>query len=205
MATFEGFEFIGNFAPFFTFLFSFALVYAVMEAAKPFGAEKKNIHGLIAFFLAALLMFSKSAVNIMNFMAPWFVIIIFAFFFVIFIVMMFGADTKTLKDFITNTGPDSQGKNVIQWIVAIVIILLVIGLSNQLGQSIGPYLTENNETQAPPQGTDPDGITAGNVGSTNTGNFQQNLGATIFHPKVLGMIAIFIIASFGVRYISMES
>ena len=40
------------------------------------------------------------------------------------------------------------------------------------------------------------------IPGVGTGDFQTNLGATIFHPKVLGMVVILLIASFAIRMLA---
>ena len=59
MATFPGFDFLSNFSGIFTFLFSFSLIYGILEVTHPFGDKKQNIHSIIALSLSVLLMFSK--------------------------------------------------------------------------------------------------------------------------------------------------
>jgi hypothetical protein len=198
MATFPGLTLLSNFNFIFTFLFSFSIIFGILEFSHPFGEKKKGIYSIIAFSLSILLVSATKISNIVSFMAPWFVVTIIVVFFIIFVQMMFGVTAVELKDFATKS---PYANTITYWIIAIAIIALIFGISLEYGQSVGPYLN-NTSSSGSTQGT----MNSLNVssGSTASGNFQQNLGATIFHPKVLGLIAITLIGTFSVRLLSMQ-
>lgn len=199
MATFPGLDLLQNFDSIFTFLFTFSLIYGVLEVTKPFGKDKNNIHSMISFTLSVLMLFSGKATNVIAFMAPWFVISIVALFFILLTIMMFGVDIETIKGVATGK---RYGKVISYWAISVVVIILLLALSLEFGQDVGPYLEEDDvqpgdtvvETQV--------GNRTVKAGQTNTESFESNLGAAIFHPKVLGLITMLVIASFTIRLLA---
>jgi hypothetical protein len=203
MATFPGLDLTSNFAPIFTFLLSFSLIYGFMAKTKPFG-EKKGIDSLVALSFSVLLLFSTKAVNIFSFIAPWFVITVIVGFFTIFIFLIFGVNMDTISKTLTQ---GEYSKTISGTIIAIVLILVVFAFSIEFGQDVGPYLggsdstiSESTSNSSTSQTTGSDSDVTGT--GTATSDFKDNLGATLFHPKVLGMIIIFLIGSFSIRFIA---
>jgi hypothetical protein len=202
MATFPGFSLLENFSGVFTFLFSFALLFGILEVTHPFGKEKKGLNSFLALMLALMISFSSRVTNIISFMAPWFVVTIVVIFFIMLIEMMFGVDVGVFKKIATGES-GNYGRTITYWIITIASIILLLGLSQEFGQEVGPYLNNETISENPDQYVETQlGSTTVPTGQTNTDDFQQNLGATLFHPKVLGMIVILLIASFAVRLLS---
>ncbi len=99
---------------------------------------------------------------------------------------LFGATDDQIKDVITTW---SAGQYMIG---AIAIIIILLGLGFAVGQDLLSYTEGDSITDATNVGS----------GSTATGSYQQNLAATLFNPKILGMILILAIASFTIRALS---
>jgi len=72
---------LNYFVPLFTFLLVFAIVYSLMRWSKMFGASTA-MHGLIALIVAFFVaFFSRGARTMIEFMVPWFsILMIFLFF-----------------------------------------------------------------------------------------------------------------------------
>ncbi len=95
---------------------------------------------------------------------------------------------------------DDQIKTVIsKWhsgqymIAAIAIIIMLFGLGSGLGQNLLGYTQEEAAAGE---------VTGLGEDSTATASYKQNLVATIFNTRVLGMILILIIASLTIRAMS---
>ncbi len=189
MATFFDIALLSNFSIIFTFLIVFAIVFAMLEFLKIFG-DNKPIHAVIALSAAMVMIFSKGAVEVINFMVPWFMILVIVATFGIIGYKLFagpGADLSILH----------QGTSLRSWVIAIVAIIFLIALAQTFGQDIGPYLGEPNVTQK--EALDP-----GAVPSTATESFAENLTATLFHPRVLALVVIILIATFAIVFLAQK-
>jgi hypothetical protein len=179
-------SFLGYFSPIFVFVLVFVTVYALLQFTKMLG-ENKILHALIAVFIAVLFLFSSGATTVILFIAPWFTVL---FMFLIFLIMgykLFGATDQQLKNVISKS-------HAVQYsVLAIGIIIALFGLGAGFGQEL--------------LGATQDGDTVGALdsleeGSTATSDFEQNLTATLFNSRVLGMVLILIIASLTIRAMS---
>jgi len=188
MATFFDVALLENFSVIFTFLLVFAIVYAILEFAKILG-ENKGIHAIIALSVAMIMLVSKSALEVINFTIPWFIILfIVAIFGIVGYKLFVGSDVD-MGEMLKHSGA------LRTWIIVIVVVIFIGALAKVYGQNIGPYL-----------GSQPD-VTSGEISedgepSTATGSFTENLSATLFHPKVLGMIFILLIATFTITFLA---
>jgi len=187
MATLLDLGFLGNFSPIFTFLFIFALLYGVFRFTKFMGEDNQPLQGLLAFVIAILASISGVVVDVISTMTPWFVLM---FFFIIFIIMAFKTLGASDRDVLGVLKGANYGTTISWWIIIFSLIILIGSISSALGQR-ALERGEGNETIKALE----DQIKVGEVGSTATGKFDTNLYNTIFHPKILGMIVILIIAS----------
>lgn len=179
--------FLQYFSPIFVFVLVFVIVYAMMQFTK-FMGDNKIVHSLIALFIAIIFLFSTAASTVILFIAPWFTIF---FIFLIFMIMaykLFGATDDQIKTVISKWHAGQY------FIATIAIIIMLFGLGSGLGQKLLTY----TQPEAGEEGV----LAAVGVvgeGSTATTSYTQNLAATIFNPKVLGMVLILIIASLTIR------
>jgi hypothetical protein len=117
-------------------------------------------------------------------MIPWFTIAIIFLVLLLLLFQILGAKEGDIKK--------SIGDTSVQWtLIGIGIVIIVAAFGNVLG----PKLTESSSQQ---------GATVINAtGGTGTStNFQSNVTAILFNPKVLGMIILFVIAIFAVVLLS---
>jgi|TARA_Y100000310_G_C20296769_1_gene629792 hypothetical protein len=169
----------------FPFLLIWVIVFGILSATKTFG-DNKGIHAIIGLALAFLFILSKDAVAALNFASPWFVLL---FMFIIFTIMafkVFGASDSDVLGVLKN----KEFRYIATWIGIISIIIMVAALSNVHGQRL---LEEGGEGETLVEGGD---------GSVASGDFEGNVWNTIFHPKVLGLILVLLIASFTIRYMT---
>ncbi len=188
MATFLDITFVQQASPVFVAIFVFAVVFALLQTLKVPG-EDKNLHAIIALMMAFFSVFLQPVREMILGMSPWFVLLFVFIMFMVIAVKMLGVSDHDISDAVKS----ESGRFIIYSIAAIGTIILAFNLSTQFGQNIGPFLEGENTTSV---------STTGTSGSTNTGDFNQNLAATIFHPKVLGMVLIFVIGSFTIRFLA---
>lgn len=183
MATFLDIGLLQYFQVIFPFIFVFVVVFAGLQYLKLFGKEAdKGISALIAICVAAITLFYKPALDLINFMAPWFVIL---FIFILFVLMTYrfmGAPAESVTEVMKSWGP-------IHWFLLVfVIIILMMSFSKVFGPSIAGLTAEGAPVQ---------NLT--NVTAREPQSFGDNVLAVLFHPKVIGLVFILLIASFTIR------
>jgi hypothetical protein len=181
MASLLDLSLVSYFSNIFVILFIFAASYAVLTFKGPFGPNK-GINALIAATLALVFIFSQDAIDVIKETVPWFVVMLVCLMLVLMVTTSIGA-----------TMPATIMQSIGNWVLIIGVIVLVINISHHVGQNVGPYLS--NET------TNTNVIPAGGSGTVGSGDFSQNFGATLFHPKVLALLLVIIIAVFSVLWI----
>ena len=194
MPTVEGFELLSNFAGIFTFLFTFAVVYGVLSVTNIFGDKTgKTVNPIIAFAMAMLASFSTMFIRIISTLSPWLIVAIVSVFFIMLLLRFLGVEEDVITGFFKSDSQDK--KTVIYWAIVLVIIVVTLVISIEIGDEVGPYVgdgTAGNHT-----GEIPDGDVPG-------GAFAENLGAALFHPKVIGSFLIMLFASLAIRQLSLE-
>ena len=179
MATFLDIELLRNFQVIFPFLLVFCITYGVIAYTKIFG-ENKGLQAMIAIIFAFMSLFSDIVTETINTSAPWFVLLLIFTVFLLMGFMVLGVKEADVMSLLKN--PEYSFIN--WWIAAIVIIIIIGSLSHTLAQKKGgypPFIEDGNFTED-------DGV------SKQESDFWQ----TIFHPKVLGLLALLIIAFFTI-------
>lgn len=205
MAVFPGIDLLSSFSAFFTFLFSFAIIYGVLEVSKVFGAERgKTLNPLVAVSVSIMMLFSGRVINVMENIAPWFVLLVLTAVMIYMILGFLGVPTsgESVTSFFQGKG---QGRTIIYFVIIAIILIVAYAISAEFGQDAlegGTDTDKLTQTDTVIE-TDANGV-AVDSGDTATDDFDQNFGATIFHPKVLGMVAILLIASFTIRLLSQK-
>lgn len=176
--------FLGYFSPIFVFILIFTMVYGALQFTKLLG-DNKILHAGIALVIAIIFLFSASAITVITFIAPWFTLLFIFIIFILIAYKLFGATDDQIKTVITKA-------SALQYtILALAIIILLLGLGAGFGQELLGYSADISESR--------DAAVEAVEGGTATGSYQQNLVATLFHPKILGMILILVIAAFTIR------
>lgn len=204
MATILDLGFLRNFSFIFTFLLVFAIVYGILSYKELLG-KNKALQLIISLVVGLLVLLSDTVRIVIETAAPWFVVLFILVVFILLAFNIFGAGTGDFMGVLRNP----EYKYISMWIISFAIIIILYSLSQGLGQNAGPYLDEQGEpTSAVDDANWNNTLSASERlsgdGKTNTDDFNKNLGATIFHPKVLGMILILLIASFAVRMLSVS-
>jgi len=195
MATFLDLGFLDYFSILFVFLFVLFTVYGMLKYTKLFG-DNEGLYAIIALAVAALFVLFKPAREIFIIASPWFVILFVFIFFVMIAMSFIGVGGGNIGKELSKS---RYYRTVVYWIIAIGIIIMMYSFSQVIGQDVGPYLgNESDDTNTVSRTGD---NLRGDSG-VGTDDFNTNLGATIFHPKVLGLLVILLIASFSIRLLS---
>jgi hypothetical protein len=175
--------FLQYFSPIFIFLLVFVIVYAICQFTKLAG-ENKILHAIIAFLVSIVFLFSTTATTVVTFIAPWFTIMFIFILFMLIAYKLFGATDDQIKTVI------SKSSTLQYFVLAIGIIIALFGLGSAFGQNLLGFTEDVSTTSE-----------AGVVeqGDVASGSYQQNLIATLFNPKILGMILLMVIAGFTIR------
>ncbi|MGV8150619.1 MAG: hypothetical protein ACP5NV_02725 [Candidatus Woesearchaeota archaeon] len=189
MATFLDVSILGNFVTIFTFLLVFVIVFGMLELFKAFGEGHKGLHSIIAIAIAFIVIFSKGVVSVIQTFTPWFTILILVIFFILFAVRMFGATDKDIRDELL------KDSTVTTWIIIFTVVILLFSLGSGFGQD------SLDRTTTPGQSVASVNETVSGT-STATSSFNQNLYNTLFHPKVLGMLLVMLLAVMAMLFLT---
>jgi hypothetical protein len=164
----------------FPFIFVLVIVYAVLTRTE-WMKDKQAIAFLLAFVLAVMTLFSNIAVKTINRMAPWVVLLIVFGILVIVAYQAMGIKEGTVLDVLTK----SEYRHTFAWWMLSLMLIIGFGsLSSVVSEEKGftELAAGENATAAEARGA------AEEVG----------FWATIFHPKVLGLALILLIAMFTI-------
>lgn len=175
-----------NFSIIFTLILVMVVVYGIMQWSKMLG-ESKGLHLLIALVFGLFVIMIPDVTEVISVMIPWFVLL---FIFAILMIMaykIFGATDSDVRSALV-------GDRTVIWVVIIIGIIIVIGsFSSVYGQRM-----LSGSDNAP---SDDEGMR----GSTASGSFASNIGATFFHPKVIGLLFILLVAVFTVAILGAQT
>src|SRR3989344_1074515 len=110
----QGLGLIEKFSLIFPFLFVLVIVYAILTKTKVLG-ESQGVNSFIALIVAVLVLLTPPVTQIVNYMAPWFVVLFLFAIFMIIGVMVLG---PTESDVISIIKSEKWGSTIIMWIIA---------------------------------------------------------------------------------------
>lgn len=175
------------FSVIFTFLLVMIFIYAIMEWTKMFGSSK-GIHLIIGLIFGVFAIMIPDITELISVMIPWFVLLFIFSLLIIMAYKVFGASDDDILSAL-------KGDRTIIWVVIIVSIIIVIAsFSTVYGQRLLSSDTTDNA-----------GVSDNSPTSTTTSSFSHNIGATFFHPKVIGLIFIFLVAVFTIAILGVSS
>ncbi len=178
---------LSYFSIIFTFLMVFVILYGLLSLTKPFGENKNGLYAIIAFAFAILSISSQSILHLITFITPWFFMLIFIGFFILFILMIFGLKADQIK-----AGMSSELRT---WVIILTVVILIFGIGATFGQQA------LEEGRGEPGGTDPSVVEPGDGtelnGDTDTDDFVTNVMNAIFNPQVLGLIVVMLVGAFA--------
>lgn len=190
MATFLDIGVLGYFRVIFAMILIFVIMYGFLSWTKPFGDKGAGLYSLISIAFAILSITSKGVLSLVTFMAPWFFIVVFIAFFILFILMIFGLKEKNLT-----AGTTSELR---VWVIIVTVVILLFGLGSAFGQrTLEQGSGETGTTTVEVEGSTGSNIT-GSPDSTSTSDFGANVLNTLVNPQVLGMILVLLIGVFTI-------
>ena len=195
MATFLDVGVLGYFRIIFAMILIFVIMYGFLTWTKPFGDKNMGLYALISIAFAILSISSGSVLTLVSFMAPWFFVVIFVAFFILFVLMIFGLKADKLT-----AGANGELRT---WIIIITIVILLFGLGSAFGQKT---LNQGTGAEGVDSTTVQGSIVTGSSGSnitgtpesTATGDFSTNALNTLVNPQVLGMILVMLVGVFAI-------
>jgi len=174
---------LDKFSFLFTMLLIVVIVYGILESIKLFG-DRQGLHIMFAFLVGVLLLLVPSVNQVISIITPWFILL---FIFILLLVVaykMLGATDADIRNAM------STNKSIVYWILIFAVIFLLGGLGKVFfsggDNAVGVTANETGVT------------TAGEIGQTGVGAFY----ATLFHPKVLGLIFLLLIGVFTITTLS---
>ncbi len=174
MATFLDIGLLKGFERLFSFLFIFVTSYAVLTKVK-FPTDNKGLQSLVAILLAVFTSMSDGASAFIAQVSPWFIVLFMIIIFLMIANMIFGVTESDI------TGYWKAEDSVMPtWILVISVIIVLLVGSSVFGST---FLSFTNTT-------------------SNSGDIGQNIGAAIFHPRMLGFIAVMLVGVFSILLLS---
>lgn len=167
----------------FPFILVWVVVYALLEWKDIFGKDKKGLRAVTAFVVAMIFLISSQASLVIEYMTPWFVILIVFVLLMLMIFKLFGASDKSIQDVI------EHDRAVIYWVIFVSLIVFFAALGKV-------YFTE-------PLPTGEQALTG--IGAANATIAERGEGAfwqTLFHPKVIGVVFVFLLATFAIKLLA---
>lgn len=163
----------------FPFIFVLVIIYAVL--ANSWLKDKQAIAFILSFLLAVMTLFSSIAVKTINRMAPWFVLLVIFGILLLLVYTSFGVKDEKIMDVLTK----SEYRSTFAWWV--LALMLIIGLG-----SLSAVISEEVTFEQ---------LAAGENATTLQPGETEEVGfwGTLFHPKVLGLALILLIAMFTVQ------
>jgi len=180
---------VGYFSPILLVIFVFAVIYGVMQWSKLLG-DNKVVHSVIAFIAAIFVaIISPSSATMLGLLIPWFTAIGIFLVLTIMLYKIFGTTDDQLRKVVSMP--------MVYWTMFIIVIIIFLGaLSQAFGQRQLSLTSGENMTSTGIDINRPDDL------DTGTGNFNQNMAATFYNPKVLGMILLFLVGALTVATLS---
>jgi hypothetical protein len=186
MATIMDVSLLKSFGAVFPFLFIFAVIYGFLSYKKVFG-ENRALHAIIAVIFALMSLLSTTVMETINRAAPWFVLLMIFIVFLLLGFMILGAGEADIFAVIK-----SSEYSFINWWVFFLVLAIVLGSLSQVISEKGGY---------PPYG-DGENVTVSDA--EDAPEQESAFWQTLFHPKVLGLLAIMLIAFFTISKLTSE-
>ncbi len=173
-------------------LLIFVVVYALLSKTELLG-KNKAFAAAVAIIAAFLGILFKDVLVVINFMAPWFVVIFIFLVLLLVLLMILGVKEEMIAEFV------SKNKGFQMLIIAIALIIFFAALGYVYGERLLPITAEKAPVEAK-------AITEAQVQPQpgEAGTFKENVFKVIFNTKVLGALFILIVAIFAIVLLTRE-
>lgn len=120
-------DFLRFFLPIFTFIFVFVVMYALVDKTGLLG-KNKSLNVIFSLIVSLTVLFSGSAVDLINFVTPWFAVII--------VIAVLGV---LLLSFYLKEGAELKLRFIPTLAMIFAGIVLVVGITQVFGPVFNPY------------------------------------------------------------------
>src|SRR3989338_489774 len=179
MATFLDFGILDRFEIIFPFLFVFVVLWGLLGQL-PMFSDNKIGPAIIAFLLGLIALISDPTRNIINAMAPWFIVLIILGGLILFMIKSVGVEDDYIKGLFT--GP-------------VTIILLIVGVVIGVFSIIDEKVWKG----------DIDDDLAGDLRGETDEAGKSGFFAVMTSPALMGFILIMLIGSFAISQLTRKS
>lgn len=213
MATVLDFSILGSLSIIFVFIAVFVAGWGLLYLVNPFQFKddnKKKVYAILAFALSFIVILNQGVLTMIKFSIPWLSIILMIGFFMLFFTRMFDPSFKA----------DELIKKAPVWgfLIAFTAIAFMFGFGQAFGQDLleeqpglasdadliegdttptDTFVPADEFTDAEPLRTD------GSVGNgPGSGSYTRNLTLTFFHPRILGMFFMMVLATITILLIA---
>lgn len=202
MATVLDISILSNLSIIFVFIAVFVAGWGLLYFVNPFGFKdenKKKVYSVLAFALAFIVILSPAVLGLMVFSIPWLTIILMGAFFLLFFAKMFDPNLPT-KDLI--------GKPVVLgFLIFFTALVFLFGMGGIFGQALletQPGVAEEVDRATGQNGPTDSFVPVHEMRPSNGGtprtptqseDFGANLILTLFHPNILGMLFMLLLAT----------
>jgi hypothetical protein len=188
MATFLDIGLAQHFSVIFPVLLVFVIIFALLEKSKMLG-ENKGLHSLIALAIALMMLFVPGVTQVVSIMAPWFVLIFLLIIFFVLIMLAIGMKWEVFAGYM------SRWETPHWFLLVIALVIFVGALGSVYGGSMLPYSGGATQMNVSTEGVG-EGLT------TDTGDFNKNVGRVIFHPKTIGLVFLLLIGALTIKLLA---
>jgi len=147
----------------------------ILDYFTPVFGENKGINSLIAFAIAFLFILTPDIIGIVKTMTPWFMILLIFLLMIVLLFMFVGVKEEGITKAFTE-------KSVVWVIIVLSIIIFAYAMTQVYGSQIQTIYAGENVTGPEP--------------------VTKQVGKIIFHPRILGVVLLLIIAAQAVRLIT---
>ena len=127
----ETLSFVEFFLPLFGFLFILVLMYAILDKFKLMG-DNKWVKWIASFSIALVFLFTQGALEFVNFITPWFVVLVVVSLFILSLFLFLGVKEGELSSAIKTP--------TVYWtIIILVLVLLFSAVAFVFGDFFSPY------------------------------------------------------------------
>ena len=174
-----------HFSAIFPFILVFAVSYVILNKVEIFGGEKnKQINAIIALALAVMTLFSPNAIALITFIAPYFLVFMFFIIMLLLVYQFLGVKEKHLERYM-----QYEFGNIHYWILGVALVIIIMGLSSVFGPSISGDVPADEVVTIEGQPVQGEAL-------------QQRVVDIIYHPRVLGLLLLLLIATFTINSIT---
>jgi hypothetical protein len=161
----------------FPLLLVYALVLGILTYTKMFNPA---VNQIISISIALLMLVVPSVLELIKFIAPMVAIVLVVVLLLVMLMKFLGVSDKTLSDVV------SKDATVFYWAL-FVFVIIVLAAIGKVYFAKGTFLEEKGTVEGVPE--------AGLEGTEEYG--ERSFWLTLFHPNVLGMIVVLLIAAFA--------